>query len=414
MDKLYSKNAAGEPKKASRASSIIALIVCFLMAFVMWLYVMQTENPEYEETFTRVPIVIADVGVLSENSNLSVISGWEQRVSVTVKGRRSDIVNYSDTDINAFVSVAGITHNGTYNLDISVELPDGLQLVGIAPTATQVTVDEVGTKTVPVVAKITSVKHAADCELGEPVANPAEITVTGPITVLEKISAAAVELELGQINGSVVVVAPFKLVNKNEEEVDNPYVTASVDSVTVTVPLYETKTVPLTVAYKHGYYNDNTCTVVVEPSTIILKGENSVLKDIESILVKTLDEKQITSDRTETVTVPLPSGVVAKDGITSAKISIKHINTVQRTFKVKDIDIIGTNYILVTSELDITLRGPESILKRLTATSIEVSASVEDIDGTGEFRVEAEIKLPEAYKGVVYELGTYYIQVTKK
>ena len=37
-----------------------------------------------------------------------------------------------------------------------------------------------------------------------------------------------------------------------------------------------------------------------------------------------------------------------------------------------------------------------------------------DISGTGEFRVEAEIKLPEAYKGVVYELGTYYIQVVKK
>ncbi len=414
MDKLYSKNASGEPKKASRVSSIIALIVCFMVSFVIWLYVMQTENHEYEETFTRVPIVISDVGELSESSNLSVISGWEQRVSVTVKGRRSDIVNYSDNDINAFVSVAGITHNGTYNLDISVELPDGLQLVGIAPTATQVTVDEVGTKTVPVVAKITGVKHAADCELGEPVANPAEISVTGPVSVLEKITSASVELELGQISGSVVVVAPFKLVNKNEEAVENPYVTASVNSVTVTVPLYETKTVPLTVAYKYGYYNDNTCAVTVEPAVIVLKGENSALKDIESILIKTLDEKQITSDRTETVTVPLPSGVVSKDGITSAKISITHKNTIQRTFKVKDIDIVGSNYTLITEELDIILRGPESIIKRLTVASIEVSASVEDISGTGEFRVEAEIKLPDTYKGIVYELGTYYIQIVKK
>ena len=60
MDKVQNGNYSQEPKKAGRISNIIALIICFMMATVMWLYVMQTESPEYEETFTRVPLVIED------------------------------------------------------------------------------------------------------------------------------------------------------------------------------------------------------------------------------------------------------------------------------------------------------------------------------------------------------------------
>ncbi|MBQ5649169.1 MAG: hypothetical protein IIV03_03420 [Clostridia bacterium] len=414
MDKVQNGNYSQEPKKAGRISNIIALIICFMMATVMWLYVMQTESPEYEETFTRVPLVIEDVAELSENSKLSVISGWEQRVSVTVKGRRSDIAKYGDSDIVAYVSVGNITHTGTYTLDISVELPGGLQLVEVAPATAQIVVDEVGYKVIPVTTDISKGKHAADCELGEPVANPSEITVTGPVSLLENVHTALVKLELGEISKSVVVVAPVIVADKNGNAMDNPYLTTSVDSVSVTIPLYGKKTVPLTVAYKYGFYNEDNCTVTVDPAEVTLRAEVSVLERIDSIVLKTLDEKQITSDKTEDVTIPFPGGVVAVDGRTSAKITVKHKNTVQRTLKVTGFKIVGSGYTLVTEELDIVIRGPESILSKLSARSIEVTASLEDIEGSGEFRVQAQIKMPTAYEGLIYELGTYYINVIKK
>ncbi|MBQ5808215.1 MAG: hypothetical protein IIW21_00490, partial [Clostridia bacterium] len=109
-----------------------------------------------------------------------------------------------------------------------------------------------------------------------------------------------------------------------------------------------------------------------------------------------------------------PGGVVAVDGRTSAKITVKHKNTVQRTLKVTGFKIVGSGYTLVTEELDIVIRGPESILSKLSARSIEVTASLEDIEGSGEFRVQAQIKMPTAYEGLIYELGTYYINVIKK
>ncbi|MBQ2732942.1 MAG: hypothetical protein IJF74_02180 [Clostridia bacterium] len=414
MDKVQNTSNSRKPQKAGRISNIIALIICFMIAVAMWLYVMQTDSPEYEETFTRVPLLIEGVGELSEKSNLSVISGWEQRVSVTVKGRKSDIAKYSDVDLIAYVNVAGVTQTGAYTLDISVELPGGLQLADVAPSTAQIVVDEVSSKVIPVNAQIASVKHDAGCELGDPVANPSEITVTGPVSLLENVHFALVTLELGEISSSVVAVAPVTVADKSGNTVDNPYLSTSVDSVSVTVPLYETKTVPLAVAYKYGYYNDENCAITVEPASVTLRGEGSVLDGIESIVLKTLDEKQITSDKTENVTIPLPVGVEAVDGITSARITVKHKNTVQRTFKVTDFNVKGSGYTLLTEELEIILRGPEALLTRLTSKNIEVTASLEDIEGSGEFRVQAEIKLPTSYQNVVYELGTYYINVSKK
>ena len=413
MDKVQNGNYSQQPKKVGKISNIIALIICFMMAVVMWLYVMQTDSPEYEETFTRVPLVIEGIAELSDSSNLSVISGWDQRVSVTVKGRRSDIAKYADADLVAAVSVGNITHTGAYTLDISVELPGGLQLVEVAPVTAQVVVDEVGSKVIPVRTELGKAKYNADCELGEPVANPSEITVTGPVSLLERVDSAFVKLELGEISNSVVVVAPITVLAKDNNPVDNPYLTTDVDSVSVTVPLYKTKTVPLTVAYKYGYYNEDNCTVTVEPAEISLVGEVSVLEKIDSIVVKTLDEKQITSDKSEKITIPLPAGVVS-DGGTTAIVTIKHKNTVQRTFKVTEFNVKGSGYTLLTEELEIILRGPETLLTRLTSRNIEVTASLEDIEGTGEFRVQAQINLPNSYRDEVYELGTYYINVNKK
>ena len=225
---------------------------------------------------------------------------------------------------------------------------------------------------------------------------------------------AFVKLELGEISNSVVVVAPITVLDKNNKPVDNPYLTTDVDSVSVTVPLYGKKTVPLTVAYKYGFYNEDNCTVTVDPAEVTLRAEVSVLERIDSIVLKTLDEKQITSDKTEKVTIPFPGGVVADDGITSADITVAHKNTTQRSFRVTEFKIVGSGYTLVTEEMEIILRGPESVLSKLTPRSIEVTASLDGISGTGEFRVQAQIKMPTAYEGLIYELGTYYINVIKK
>lgn len=401
------------PRRGMRVSDIIALIVCFIIAVVIWLFVMNTESPEYEEVFDRVAVKIENVTTLSEKSGLSVIEGWNGTVEVSVRGRRSEIIKYRAADLTATVDASQISVKGEYTLDVQVKLPDGLTLVGCYPATVRIKVDEVSTKTVPVITRISDVKHSAECELGEPVASPSVITVTGPTTVLEQIETAVVTLSLGEINSSVVVVAPVSLTDAAGVEVVNPYLSVSEESVSVTVPLYELKTVPLTVGYQYGYYNSGNCQITVEPSTITLRGESAVLANIDRILLKTIDEKRITSDCTETVTISIPQGTSTVNGVTSARITIRHIGTSQRTLTVTQFAVKGNGYTLLTNELELMLRGPDTLLSLITEKDVTVSVSLADITGEGEFRVEATVTFAAPYTDKVYELGTYYIQVRK-
>ena len=403
----------GTRRRGMGVSDVIALIVCFIIAVAVWFYVMNTESPEYEEIFSRVAVKIDNVSELSEKSGLSVIEGWNGSVDVTVRGRRSEIVKYHSTDLSASVDAGIISVKGEYSLDVNVKLPEGLTFVSCYPSTVKVTVDEVSEKTVQVITRISEVKHSTEYELGEPVANPSVITVSGPTTVLEQVESAVVNLNLGEISGSVVVVAPVTLVDSTGAEITNPYLTVSEESVSVTVPLYELKTVPLTVAYKYGYYNSSNCQITIEPSIITLRGEHAVIAEIDSILLKTIDEKMITSDRTETVTISIPQGTSSADGVTSAKLTIRHIGTSQRTLSVTEFEILGTGYTLLTNELELVLRGPDTLVSRITDADVTVSASLSDISGAGEFRIEANVSFSAPFSGKVYELGTYYIQVRK-
>lgn len=395
---------------SSRVVNAVAFVVCLVIAVSAWLYVMQTESPEYEETFTRVAVEIENASRLSQTNSLSVIGGWNAEVEVKVKGKKSDIVKYTAEDILASVDVGSITSSGVHALDVSVRLPDRLSFVSCYPSSIQVEVDYVKTKTVRVEPKIVSASYGTERELGDPVASPAEITVSGPSAVLDTVASARVSLSLGELTGSVVAVDTVTLVDAEGEPVENPYLTLSSGSVSVTVPVYEKKTVPLKVDYRYGYFSNLYCRVTIEPASVTLKGERSALDAVDYILLDTLDEKQITSDITRSIAISVPEKTTLVDGITSATVTVENINTSQKTVTVTDIKKTGGGYELVTKSLEILLRGPTTVMDKIEAKDVTVTVDLTKLTGTGEIKVEANVTVASSF---VYELGTYYVTVRK-
>ncbi|MBQ2118009.1 MAG: hypothetical protein II192_03020 [Clostridia bacterium] len=398
------------PGGYSRVVNVVAFIVCLVIAVSAWLYVMQTESPEYEETFARVAIEIENTSRLSQTNSLSVIGGWNASVEVKVKGKKSDIAKYTAEDLSASVDVGAITEPGVHSLDVSVRLPERLTFVSCYPSSVQVEVDYVATKTVRVEPRIVSASYGTEREIGDPVASPAEITVSGPSAVLETVASARVSLSLGELTGSVVAVDTVTLVDSEGEPIENPYLALSSGSVSVTVPVYEKKTVPLKVDYRYGYFNNLYCKVTIEPASVTLKGERGALESVDFILLDTLDEKQITSDITRSIAISVPEKTTLVDGVTAATVTVENTNTSQKTVTVTDIKKIGNGYELVTKSLEILLRGPTTIMDKIEAKDVTVTVDLTKLTGTGEIKVEANVAVASSF---VYELGTYYVTVKK-
>lgn len=409
------KDSRKEKKqKSDRRGNFIARILCLVVAFIIWLYVMNVESPEYEKTFYSVPVTIENAAVLASAQNLSVISGAGSVIDVTVKGKKSEIAKYSAGDIKASVDVSRITEAGRHTLDVAVDLPAGLVVAGIVPNNIKVDVDTLATKTVSVKVNIRSVQIESAYELGVPVPDFTVVTVKGPAAVIDAIAHAQVDLDLGRVTQSLSTRAALRLIDHNDAEVINPNVTVSQSSVTVNVPVYTTKELPLTVDFLHGYYNSENVNIDIAPKTIRVKGDPSVLANMTELLIKTIDEKHVVGNDTLNVQIVLPQGLINDSAAETATISITHKNTGTKTVTVDNIRVNNPknlNYELITKSINITLRGPLTTLTVIQPVHVTVTATLDYEASSGLINVPLTVTVAAQYADTVYEVGTYSIQV---
>lgn len=401
-------------RKNTKRGDFVAKILCVVVAFIIWLYVMNVESPEYEKTFQSVPVTIENAALLSSSQNLSIISGNGNIIDITVKGKKSEIKKYSIEDIKASVDVSGITQEGRHTLDVSVSVPTGLAVSGVSPNNINVSVDTMATKTISVKVNIKTVQIESIYELGIASPDISTVTIKGPASVIDAISHAQVDLDLGRVTQSVTTRSSLKIINLNGDEVVNPSLTLTQSSVTVNVPVYAEKELPLTVDYLHKYYNADNVSVDISPKTIKVKGEPSVIENMTELLIKTIDEKQVTANGSQIVQITLPAGLVNASGTESATINITHKNTGTKVVAVDNIKINNPknlNYELITKNINVTFRGPLANLTALQPVHVTATATLDYEASSGLITVPVTISINSMYSDTVYEIGTYYIQV---
>ena len=74
----------GNTANNRRGYDILTKILCFIAAFILWLYVTQVETSDYEETFNGVSVELVNTSVLESEAGLHVYSGHGNTVNVTV------------------------------------------------------------------------------------------------------------------------------------------------------------------------------------------------------------------------------------------------------------------------------------------------------------------------------------------
>lgn len=399
----------GEYKvKDSRFSDVALKILAIIIAFIIWFYAMAMDSPTFTRTFGAVP-----VDILNE-TDMAVISGYDNTVDITVQGKKSEINKLETDDIVAYADVGKDIMSGRHTLSINVSLPGNVTLTGKSAGSISVYMDNTVTKTVPVTVVAKNYMIDNGYELGSATPNITEIKVEGPGGVLDKIVSAQVSLKLGHITNSVTVTDTLTLVDSDGNAVTNPYIKMLTTDVEVTVPVYITKNVPLEVGYKYGYFNDNTVKVTISPLYLRIKGDPKIINSINQIIITTLDEKKIITDNISQA-INLDEGVINVSGIDTAKISIEHIGTETKEIVVDSFNVINPNklsYELLDSFINVKIRGPSSSLPYISDTSIKVTVDLSGFSNvSGTSSVAVTIEITGMYKTWVYEVGEYKTSV---
>ena len=403
--------------RTGKGQEIIARVLCALAAIVLWLYVMSIDTPNWERTITGVMVDIENEAQLAENYNMSVISGFNNTVSITVKGTKNDVNKCTAADLGAYVDLIDVDESGRHQLAVTALANAGLTVVDVSPSTIWVYTDQIATKTVKVDVGL-YYQIATNLGLGATETNIQEVTVEGPADVLETIASARAELDLGQITTSMTQRAQLTLVDHSGNPIANPYVKSDATDVLVTVPVYAYKTVPVEVSFKYGYLNGENANVTITPAQITVKGDPQLLEDFDSYPLIELDDTKVTDNYSRLVKVVLPEGISDADRISNVTVTVAHVGTSTKpmTVETASFQVIapeGMAYSFADETFNFVLRGPDSLISRMRPEHMKVTVDLThyaQMNGTADIPVTIT-PVSTSLEGKVYAEGTYNIQV---
>lgn len=405
-------------------SKISSIALSVLIAFGLWLYVITTVSPGYEDTFYNVPVAKAGSAALEEQ-NLMITYQSADTVHVTVAGNRSDVNKVNSSNITATVDLSLIDEPGTMiplncNVKFPGDVPAGaLTTTGKNPDTIYVTVEERREKPVPVeVVWIGSTPEGYMSDRENRVLDYSEITVIGPASVADLIKKAVIEVDLNNQRETIDQSFRYTLCDAEGNPVDAQMIRTNTEEIRLEVKVRRIKEVrlQLDVIYGGGATKDNT-SITLDTEAIRVSGSEAALDALgDSISLGKINLADITEKSTTIpCTISLPEGVTNETGITEVTATVKFSGLGIREFAVEDIRSInvpeGVRVDIITEKIMVKLRGPVTDLAKLDERDLHAVVDFSNAVVGESSTIYAEIVL-ENYAETVGPLSTHAVLAT--
>ena len=401
-------------------SRIFWLIVSLLASVAIWIYVTSEETEDFKTTFRNVQIEVVGEDTLRSSRNLIVTDLNTSSVTVEITGPRRIVAPLDSEDLIAQVDVSKLTRAAYTTLKYDIIYPNSVEERYITeekktPEYVNFTVSQLTSKQVQIRGGFEG-RSAEGYTAEMPVFEPSTITVSGPEAYLKDVDYAYVSFGQNVVADTTYSVdAAYTLMDKNGNPVSTEYLSCDPDVVRATLPILQVKSVGLGVDLIEGAgaTKDNT-KVTIEPSSITLAGDSSILGGVNRITLGTIDLTDFASTFTETYPITIDNELRNVTGVTEAKVTIEVVGLTTKSFRVSNLSYIGaadgTNVELLTETLDVVIRGTEEQLEMIRAENIRAVADLTDFkDSTGSYMPNAKIYVDGVTD--VGAIGVYAISV---
>lgn len=382
--------------KNKLAGNVGLKVMSVLLGFGAWLAVTNISNPEVTRTKT-VPLTVLNAQILTDaGKTYEIENGDSVTVSYTV--RTGSASRISADDFRATVDLANL-YSLTGSVPVTVEVLDHKDLISGTPTARpgiiRVTMEDIQNKSFDLTTR--TVGNPADgYAVGSLSLNPDHIMVSGPVSLVGRISSVGVEVDVTDasedFSGTTGVV--FYDANGNKFEISDDRITCRPEQVDFSVDMLRGKTLPLSFETSgeaaSGYrFTGAECSV----KSVAVVGEKSTLDSLNELVIpaSALNVSNATENRDVVLDLNqyLPSGV-----------SVNGTSTVTVTLKV---EALNTKAFQLSLNSGITETGQQDqYVYRLDPEliSVELSGLPEDLDKITAAQLLAQIDFTGMQPGV--------------
>lgn len=382
-------------------------VISLVVAFILWLVIINTTDPTITKKFTDIPVQIINENVITSLNQVYEVEDGDM-VDVVVKGKRSFVEELTNDDFSASADLSKLSTVNTAGIQVklnksskeNVELDWNNEVLRIS-------LEEKESQQVRV--QIDTEGELADTYvLGDITAQPNIIEISGGKSKIKRIHSIGAVVELkGQSSNFSADVTPI-LYDGEGEVIDASNVTFSNDTIHVEVEVVPTKTIPLYVEASgtpaSGYRHVQTD---YKPDSVVISGKKSDLEKVKSIKVPVSVEgaKNDVEQEIDLTQYLYNTGCKLTEEYTTVSIRCVIEKNGKRTFSFVNSDInvknlpdeLNFSYVYENKRNSVTVQGGEDDLGKLTLTALGAYIDVKGLSA-GQHTVEVKFDLPENLK----------------
>ena len=384
--------------KMSLTNNIGLKFLAVLIALVLWLAIVNVNDPEKTITVSNIPISVTNESAITSRDMVYNVKS-EQYLNITVSGKRSIVSNLSAEDFRATASLKELSKVNSIPVDVTAKNASlGRKITIVKQSAQTILVDVENLEEkdfTDLVVEYTG-KVADGYVAGLSSMSTDEVTVKAPTSIIDKIKKVAVRCSLDGTNTNISKKCPVILYDKNNKEIKSDEIELS----------DRAKQVPISTINKDelgkpadGYVVDD---VILSSDSITVYGSEESLDSIESLDIQDdIDVSDAKGDVTQNIDVTgkLPKGLsVSGESTITVKVLIKKLIT--RTFEY-DASEVSLNDLssdldvqLVTKKVKVTLQGEEEVISQLTKDDMAISADLGKVK-EGTTTVHVDVAVPD-------------------
>lgn len=257
-------------------------------AFLLWLVVMNIENPEDRKTFYNIPVRLVNTEVLTdENMVYEILDRTDTIRSVTIVAKKTIRDELSSSDIVAEADFSNLTVANTVEIRFySLRYNDEISSISGSTEILKLNIEEKKTKRLTL-----SVETTGETESGYIINSVTpdqnRIEISGPESVISQIASARVRVDVTDSNSNISEYSDVILYNAEGKEITNENISLNVSSVLVKVEILATKTVPIRYSVMGAPAEDYLFTGEIDstPQVITIGGLAETLAGINAIVI---------------------------------------------------------------------------------------------------------------------------------
>ncbi len=389
-------------------------ILSLVCAVILWSYIISVDT-----TITRVK-TLANVNVITsgvttlQNNGLAVLTDTSAipDIHVKVESSQSNYSKVTNDSVRVELDVSGIRGEGMQKVELSASCSYG-DIVDITPSFVEVEVEGFDTKYVPVNVKLEN--KAKNYWYSVSRTNPTQITVSGPTSLVQKVTAGEIVMDVKDARSSFNKAMRISLLDAEGKELEG-MLTKSISFATVGVDVYPSRQLPILTdlttsgTLPEGYEITG---ISVQPDTVTVAAEQSLLSELDGLSIEPVSVEGRTGSFS---TIAALRAVKDVKYMSSEQVNVTvYISEVNTTKTLSGIGIgirrasDSRRVTLLTDECDVRVTGAYSVVEKLTED--DITAFV-DVAGLDEGRHELELHVvSDTHKDVTPEAEPQTITV---